>query len=228
MKNLRTRLAVLAISFISFLGIQSANAASLEGLSVGVAYNQAAFMGTGKETSTSGAGTARNTDAKETGVFTDSVASAFVEYNVGIVSFGVEYYLEDIQTPQNTNKQRTTAEAGALITNTVKASFEDHTTIYANVNITDNAYVKVGYVMADVATQESLGTGGAYPNVDTDGYTIGVGVQHIADNGIFVRLEGTVSDYDDVSANNANEADKKVSVTNMYGAAASLKIGKSF
>ena len=228
MKNLKTRLAVLAISFVSFLGIQTANSASLEGLSVGVGYNSGAYMGTGKETSTSGAGTARNTDAKETGVFTDSVASAFVEYNVGIVSFGVEYYLEDIQTPQNTNKQRADVESGSLTTNTVKASFEDHTTIYANVNITENAYVKLGYVMADVATQESLGTGGAYPNVDTDGYTIGVGVQHIADNGIFVRVEGTVSDYDDVSANNSNEADKKVSVSNMYGAAASLKIGKSF
>ena len=145
MKNLKTRLAVLAISFVSFLGIQTANSASLEGLSVGLGYNSGAYMGTGKETSTSGAGTKRNVDAKETGVFTDSVASAFVEYNVGIVSFGVEYYLEDIQTPQNTNKQRTTAETGALITNTVKASFEDHTTIYANLNITPNPYLKLGY-----------------------------------------------------------------------------------
>ena len=228
MKNLRTRIAVLVISFVSFLGIQTANSASLEGLSIGLGYNSSAFMGTGKETSTSGAGTARITDGNETGFFEDSVSSAFIEYNVGIVSFGVEYMLEDIKTPENTNSQRASVEAGALKDNKVKASFEDHTTFYANINITESAYLKVGYVMADVATQESLGTGGAYPNVDTDGYTIGVGVQHIADNGIFVRLEGTVSDYDDVSANNANEADKKVSVSNMYGAAASLKIGKSF
>ena len=185
-------------------------------------------MGTGKETSTSGGGTARNTDGKETGVFTDSVASAFVEYNVGIVSFGVEYYLEDIQTPQNTNKQRVDVESGSLTTNTVKASFEDHTTIYANLNITDNAYVKVGYVMADVATQENLGTGGKYPDVDTTGYTLGLGYQHTADNGMFARIEVSVSEYDDVDAANTSEADKKVSVSNMYGAAASLKVGKSF
>ena len=120
--------------------------------------------------------------------------------------------MEDIQTPQNTNKQRTTAEAGALITNTVKASFEDHTTIYANVNITDNAYVKVGYVMADVATQESLGTGGAYPNVDTTGYTVGLGYQHTVDNGFFARIELAASDYDDVSVLNSNETDKKIEV----------------
>ena len=105
MKNLKTRIAVLAISLVSFLGIQSANSASLEGLSIGIGYNSAVFMGTGKETSTSGAGTARNTDASDTGVFQDSISSAFVEYNLGMVSFGVEYFLEDVETPENTNKQ---------------------------------------------------------------------------------------------------------------------------
>ena len=228
MKNLKTRIAVLAISLVSFLGIQSANSASLEGLSIGIGYNSAVFMGTGKETSTSGAGTARNTDASDTGVFQDSISSAFVEYNLGMVSFGVEYFLEDVETPENTNKQRSSVESGALQTNKVSASFEDHTTVYANVNITENAYLKVGYVMADVVTQESLGTGGAYPNVDTTGYTVGVGVQHIADNGFFIRVEATASEYDNVTAKNSNETDKEVSVSNMYGAAASLKVGKSF
>ena len=55
-------------------------------------------MGTGEETSTSGAGTARNTDGKETGVFTDSVASAFVEYNVGIVSPGDRKNTSELQS----------------------------------------------------------------------------------------------------------------------------------
>ena len=127
MKYLRSKIAVLAISFVSFLGIQTAHA--VEGLSVGLAYTQAVFMGTGKETSTSGATTTkRNIDAEETGIFEDSIGSAFIEYKVGLVSLGVEYYLEDLTTPENTNKQRTSVEAGALQTNTVKATFEDHTT----------------------------------------------------------------------------------------------------
>lgn len=226
MKNLRIRLAVLAISFVSFLGIQTANA--VEGFSVGVAYNSAAFMGTGKETSTSGGGTKRNVDHEETGVFQDSITSAFVEVNVGVVSVGVEYHLEDLQTPENTNEQRTSVESGALQTNTARATFEDHTTIYANVNFTENAYLKVGYLMADVATNESLATGGAYPNVDTTGYTVGLGYQHTVDNGFFARIELSASDYDDITAKNSNETDKEVSVSNMYGAAASLKVGKKF
>ena len=144
MKNLRTRIAVLVISFVSFLGIQTASA--VEGLSIGLGMNQAAFMGTGEETSTSGATTTkRNRDAKETGMFTDTVGSAFVEYNVGMVSLGVEYFLEDITTPENTNSQGTTGVSGANVDNKVKASFQDHTTVYANVNFTENAYLKIGY-----------------------------------------------------------------------------------
>ena len=227
MKNLRTRIAVLVISFVSFLGIQTASA--LEGLSIGLGMNNAAFLGTGEETSTSGAATTkRNRDAKETGMFTDTVGSAFVEYNVGIVSVGVEYFLEDVTTPENTNSQRASVETGALKDNKVKASFQDHTTVYANVNFTENAYLKIGYVMADVATEETLGTGGAYPNVDTTGYTVGLGYQHTMDSGIFARIELSASEYDDVSAKNTNEADKQIDVTSMYGAQASLKIGKSF
>jgi hypothetical protein len=38
MKNLRTKIAILAISFASFLGIQSASA--IEGLTVGLAMNK--------------------------------------------------------------------------------------------------------------------------------------------------------------------------------------------
>tara|TARA_E500000178_G_C16802488_1_gene653097 strand:- start:55 stop:174 length:120 start_codon:yes stop_codon:yes gene_type:complete len=37
MKNLKTKIAILAISFVSFVGIQSASA--LEGVSIGVGYN---------------------------------------------------------------------------------------------------------------------------------------------------------------------------------------------
>ena len=104
MKNLRTRIAIIAISFVSFLGIQTANA--LEGFSVGLGYTSSAFMGTGKETSTSGAATTvRNVSHEETGIFQDSVSSAFVEYNLGMVSIGIEYNLDDIKTPENKNIQ---------------------------------------------------------------------------------------------------------------------------
>ena len=221
MKNLRTRIAILAISFVSFLGIQSASA--LEGLAVGVALNTAGFMGTGKEVMTgSGASTTQKDITEEDGAFGEDVASVFVEYAASdMVSLGIEVFADDVTTPENLNEQDGT-------NNTVKATFKDHTTLYANVNMPFNTYLKLGYHMVDIATQESLGTGSKYNDVDTTGYTLGLGYQAKSDNGMFVRLEVSVSEYDDVTATSTVDSSKEVSVSDMYGAMGSLKIGKSF
>ena len=221
MKNLRTKIAILAISFASFLGIQSASA--IEGLTVGLAMNKTAAMGTGKETLTgSGADTTKKAITEEDGAFEADVASVFAEYAINdVMSLGVERMMEDMTTPENSNLQGTTS-------NTVKATFADHTTIYANVNMPFNTYLKVGYVMVDVLTQENLGTGSKYNDVDTKGIQVGLGYQFTADNGVFVRAEVSATEYDDVSATSTVDSNKAVEVTNMLGAIGALKIGKAF
>lgn len=227
MKNLRTKIAILAISFASFLGIQSASA--IEGLTVGLAMNKTAAMGTGKETMKgSGAATGQLDITEEDGAFEADVASAFIEFAVNDkVSIGVERMLEDMTTPENKNIQNLDT-SGTAVNNTVKATFKDHTTIYANVNMPLNTYFKLGYVMVDVLTQENLGTGSKYNDVDTVGFQVGLGYQHTADNGIFVRAEVSATQYDDVSATSTVDTSKSVEVTEMYGAIAGLKIGKTF
>ena len=229
MKNLRKKIAILAISFVSFLGVQSASA--MEGLSIGVAMNNTGFMGSGKETMTgSGAATTQKDVTEEDGAFSADVTSAFVEFALNDqVSFGVEMFAEDVTTPENLNVQKAgSGELGASLNNTVKATFKDHTTLYANINMPFNTYLKLGYIMVDVATQESLGTGSKYNDVDTTGYTVGLGYQFQADNGMFARLEVSVAEYDNVNATSTVDSSKEVEVTDMYGAVGSLKIGKSF
>tara|TARA_B100001248_G_scaffold235774_1_gene198724 strand:+ start:31 stop:714 length:684 start_codon:yes stop_codon:yes gene_type:complete len=227
MKNLRSKIAILAISFVSFLGIQSASA--IEGLSIGVAMNKTAAMGTGKETMTgSGASTTQKDVTEEDGAFEADVASGFVEFAVNdVLSIGVEMMAEDMTTPENKNIQNLDT-SGTAVNNTVKATFKDHTTIYANLNMPLNTYLKVGYVMVDVLTQENLGTGSKYNDVDTNGITVGLGYQFNADNGVFVRAEVSATAYDDVSATSTVDSNKQVEVSDMYGAIGALKIGKSF
>ena len=227
MKNLRSKIAILAISFVSFLGIQSASA--IEGLSIGVAMNKTAAMGTGKETMTgSGAATTQKDVTEEDGAFEADVASGFVEFAVNdVLSIGVEMMAEDMTTPENKNIQNLDT-SGTAVNNTVKATFKDHTTIYANLNMPLNTYLKVGYVMVDVLTQENLGTGSKYNDVDTNGVTVGLGYQFNADNGVFVRAEVSATAYDDVSATSTVDSNKQVEVSDMYGAIGALKIGKSF
>ena len=229
MKILKTKIAILAISFVSFLGIQSASA--VEGLSIGVALNTAAFMGSGKETMTgSGAATTQKDITEEDGAFKeDGVASIFAEYAVtDVISLGLERFFDDMTTPENLNAQRTSVESGALLSNTVKATFKDHTTLYANVNMPFGTYLKLGFHMVDVLTQESLGTGSKYGDTDTTGISVGLGYQYTADNGVFIRAEVSASEYDDVNATSEVDTSKKVEVTEMYGAVGSIKVGKSF
>ena len=66
--------------------------------------------------------------------------------------------------------------------------------------------------MVDVATQESLGTGSKYNDVDTTGYTVGLGYQFKADNGMFARLEVSVAEYDNISATSTVDSSKQVEV----------------
>lgn len=224
MNNLRKKIAILAISLVSFLGFQSVSLAAPEGFSFGLAISEAGFMGSGKETMTgSGANTTQKDITEEDGAFKDSVTSVFAEYTVNdTVSLGVEMFAEDVKTPENLNVRNGTSN------NTVKATFKDHTTLYANINMPFNTYLKLGYVMVDVATQESLATGSKYNDVDTNGITAGLGYQYNADNGVFARFEVSVTEYDDVSATSTVDSSKQVEVKEMYGAIGSFKIGKSF
>ena len=89
-------------------------------------------------------------------------------------------------------------------------------------------YLKLGYHMVDVLTQESLGTGSKYGDTDTTGISVGLGYQYTADNGVFIRAEVSASEYDDVNATNTVDSSKTVEVTEMYGAVGSIKVGKSF
>ena len=226
MKKIKTKIAVFAFSLVSFLGIQSASA--IENFAVGLGMQYHGFYATGEESSSS-SGDGVRTITREDGAFDADSPAIFIEAAVNdSVTFGIEYIASDITTPTNTNLQAETNYSGSGVTNTVKASFEDHTTFYANINMPFNTYLKLGYHMVDVATQENLGTGGAYNDVDTTGYAVGLGYNHNVDNGVFIRAEVSVSSYEDVDAANVNETDKKIKVFDMYGATAQIKVGKSF
>ena len=223
MKKLIT--AVLA-SLFSLCMFTAVNADGAIGLSV----NKQAFGGYGKETNTSQV-------TEEYGAFADDNMSVFLEWNVADnLSVGIEYNPGEISTPTNTNVQvdgstggtETHPNGGTAKTNTVSADFEDLTTIYLMWASEMGLYSRIGYSHVDVATTENLGTGGSYNNVSTDGATLALGFQHTADTGIFARFEVSATAWDSVTASNTTDSTKKIEISDMASASASLKIGKSF
>ena len=223
------RKSILSLIFSALMAtglITSSSAFSLEGLGIGFSVGTAGYYAEGEEkTDNKKSG---EDMAKDAGALKNDIGSIFIEYTAGPVTFGVDYHLEDISTPSNTNAQWTSDTDFTALTNTVKATFENLTTVYASVPIWGGLYVKAGAIHVDIKTQESLATGGEYGNTDTTGITAGFGFQHDVQDGFSVRGEVLGAKYDDVSVTNSKNTTTSVHITEMMGASARVSIVKTF
>ena len=150
-------------------------------VSIGVSGNAALFAATATETDQGTHGTTTDGDEKnsESEFLGVAYGSIFVEGGFGPVMVGIDYVAQDIDTETVSSEfdDKTTTDTSSDVTNTVKVSFNDLTTVYAGFKI-GNAYVKAGVLSVDVKTEENLGTGGSYGDTSLDGTLVGVGASH--------------------------------------------------
>tara|TARA_B110000444_G_scaffold172488_1_gene161311 strand:+ start:547 stop:1209 length:663 start_codon:yes stop_codon:yes gene_type:complete len=215
-------IAILAMSLGSF-SIASAEV----GVNIGVSGQMGVFAANGLE----------NEDTQQHRSATTTLvgySSVFLEKTLGSrLSIGIDYVPSALESE---TASRTDVDNGAAVTQKVQADFEDLTTIYATLNITDNFFVKGGMVTVDVITKESLGTGSTYPNTTLDGTMFGAGYNYDFDNGMFIRAEGNVMMMDGVTLTSTAAAVARpgtaqknfVKLDNLNGANAKVSIGKSF
>ena len=216
------RKSILSLIFSVLMAtglITSSSAVNLEGLGIGVSFGTGGFYAVGEEKDDNNP--TGVDDTKQSGAFQHEIMSVFVEYDVGPISFGLDYFMDDITTPENTNIQGST-------TNTVKATFQNHTTGYIALPVWGGLYAKAGYMYVDIKTEERLGTGGEYGNTDTNGYTLGLGFENEIQDGVSIRAELMGSRYDDVEATNSKNTTTSVKVTDMMGASARFSLVKTF
>ena len=217
----------LTISFI--LGSFSMVSAEI-GVNLGVSGNLAVFHATGvdNDTNTAGTLTERSTD-DATGVA--GFGSIFIEKTLGDrLTIGLDYVPSalDSETSETVRMDKTTTDTQTAKTNTVKVAFEDLTTLYVALNITESFYVKAGMAKVDVITKETLATGSAYGDTTLDASVFGLGFNNSFDNGMFVRVEGTYMDFDNAKLVSSTNADNTVELNNLEGASGKISIGKSF
>jgi len=230
MRKITTILSVLF--FISY----SANALEVSDMSVtaGISANSAVYGATGKETNRDESNAVRSIN-KESGVFTDSHTSGFLELNVGqYVSLGIEHTPDAITTPQN---DRVTGEGGGGTT-TVSADFNDLNIAYLKLNVPGGIYLKAGYVETDIDVKESMASGSTYSNASTEGTIFGIGYERsVGEAGLGLRLEGSYMSLDDVTSSNgvsatgatvANGGRNQIDVSNMEGVNAKIAITYTF
>jgi len=218
---------ILTISFI--LGSFSMVSAEI-GVNLGVSGNLAVFHATGVENDTNTAGTSTEKSSEDaTGVA--GFGSIFIEKTLGDrLTIGLDYVPSalDSETSETVVMDKTTTDTQTAKTNTVKVAFEDLTTLYVALNITESFYVKAGMAQVDVITKEDLATGSAYGNTSLDASVFGLGFNNSFDNGMFVRVEGTYMDFDNAKLTSSTNGDNSVELNNLEGASGKISIGKSF
>jgi hypothetical protein len=132
----------------------------------------------------------------------------------------------DIETSVTGSDDATTTSR----TQKAQAELSNHLTLYGELG--EKAYLKFGVAKVDLDTTESLGTGSKYGNDTIYGGLIGVGFKGVADNGIYYKVEGTYTDYENVSFTSTvartdvttnNKVDANLDVT-----ALKISIGKKF
>ena len=213
----------------TFLACVYSFSAYANNVNVGISGQMGLFTATGKETHTDTTSASSTTfSSSDTEIGAAGYGSVFIE---GVLQdrilIGVDYVPSPLETDtvETAKHDKTSAATSAVVENKVQIDFEDLTTFYAGLMVTENAYIKAGVVSVDVVTNETLGTGGSYGNTSMDGMSYGVGYNKTMDNGLFIRAEGNYMSFDSVSL---SSGDMTVKVKNLDGLTGKLSVGKSF
>ena len=213
------KLIIFLITSMFFFG-----QASAIGLNVGVSGVQAVFHAEGEENE-------NGEKSKEDATGLASYGSVFAEIRLNdFIAFGVDYVPEALESETSETKVEdiTTSTTSTIQTNKVQVDFEELTSAYVMLNLTEGLYVRGGVVQVDVVTNESLGTGSTYDDTDLDGTIFGLGYNRTLDNGIFFRVEGNYMDFGSTSLTSTNNAENKISLNDLIGASARIAVGKAF
>ncbi|NKA17567.1 MAG: porin family protein [Alphaproteobacteria bacterium] len=191
------------------------SAALADNWNVGASASYAKIDGTARDTQTTGAGAIVAQDRGATsGDANFPFASIFVEYaktldkNLDLI-IGLDYvpFKAEIDSKSFADLN-TTGSVASNTSGTRKATLEleNYATLYLQptykISGGTAVFGKVGYIHGDVQISGSnTATGSTINAKDTlNGYVVGLGVQHNINKNVFVRLEGSFTAHDDVTA----------------------------
>ena len=224
------------LTIISVVSLMSFNSNALEvsdmSVTAGISVNSAVYGASAKETNRAEDNTIKTTQS-ESGVFTDSHTSGFIELNAGeFVSIGFEHTPDAITTPQADRTTNTNAKT------TVSVDFNDLNISYVKFNIPGGLYLKAGYVETDLDVKESMASSSTYSNPSTSGSVLGIGyARSINDSPLAIIIEGSYMELDDVTSTNgvsasggtvANGGQNKIDASNLEGLNAKLALTYTF
>ena len=212
MKKIITAIAFIALSTVSAKAIDL----GVFSLTAGLASNSGVFGASAKETNLPDSGVINGTGASQTnrtdvanghikeesGVFTDSFNSQFVEIGIGQwIALGYEHTPDSITTPTNVSKEGQSTEKSTFV------DFDDLNTTYVKVNLPflPNFYGIVGTVESDLKIKKTGGSASTYDNKSISGDLTAIGYQkYIGDTGFGIRAQASYMEFGNVSTESGN------------------------
>jgi opacity protein-like surface antigen len=218
------------------------SAALADNWNVGVSASYANIDGTARDTQVTGAGAVVAQTRGATGGDADfPFGSIFLEYVKTIdKSFDLVLGLDYVPfKAEIDSKSFADSDIGSITANgttisgtrTAKLELKNYSTLYLQptykIGGGTAVYGKLGYIHGDVKISGSnTATNSTINATDTiNGYVVGLGVQHNLNKNLFVRLEGSFTAHDDVTATDSRQT-KFTADSEMY--AGKISIGYSF
>tara|TARA_B100000787_G_scaffold141192_1_gene110252 strand:+ start:738 stop:1427 length:690 start_codon:yes stop_codon:yes gene_type:complete len=228
-----SKLKLLAASLVMVIMASTSFAGISEGkFRIGIGYAETEVNATGSEvlkSGTTGDANAKGRRTKGASKGSTAVGHLFLEktFSNGF-TLGFDYVPGEasIGTKSRTDTNSFEGDASATRINKASAQISNHVTYYGLMPFGSSPiFIKGGVTSMDVETKEVLGTGAKYGNESVNGVTAGIGAHLEKDNGLFIRIEANVSEYESISltgtTGNIIEAD-------LDTAEARFSIGKSF
>ena len=212
MKKIITTIAFIALSTVSVKAVDL----GVFSLTAGIASSSGVFGASAKETNLPDDGAIGATAPSQTnltnvpnghiheesGVFTDSYSSQFIELGIGkYIALGYEHTPDSITTPTNVSREGRALEKSTFV------DFDDLNTTYLKVNLPffPNFYGIVGTVESDLKIKKTGGSASTYDNKSISGDVTAIGYQkYIGDSGFGIRAQASYMEFGNVSTSSGN------------------------
>jgi hypothetical protein len=218
-------IALLAITF---------STVSAQAATIGVKLSSANMEAAGSHTTNSSSGGSGGAAVNQSNDADFQIGSIFIESdNIELgpmnMSLGLDVipFTTEVDKLGGGNGLDATVEVGNLVTAYIQPTFNPG----ADVSI----FAKLGYAQADLditditrqATEAGTASTDGNQGKSLDGIMYGLGIQKSVSNGLFdfLRLEGTITDFDEISHTNSNGKIVKADAELLL---ISLSIGKTF
>ena len=205
---------ITKLSGVALLLTSISSLAFADNWNIGASASYGNIDGTASDTQVGPSGTVAQNRGAKNGDADFPFASIFVEYakttskDLDLI-FGLDYvpFKAEIDSKSFADLN-TTGSVASNTSGTRKATLElkDYATLYLQptykIGGGTAVFAKAGYIHGDVKISGSnTATGSTINATDTlNGYVVGLGVQHNINKNVFVRLEGSYTDHDNVTA----------------------------